>query len=382
MFMDSQDKTNEANCLLYGILSDTAKKTELLLNMAREGPSGMETVVRAAMHVDILGDEAKTVPIRNLFLRLEELENEHPRLRDRRDIVNKLISVLTLGEGHGLPQKRITMIEWRSHAASCIIFEIGEKRGVKVAGHLLFAIKNPYYADIASQLLGNMEGKPLGKADAESMRIFIHAGIQRLHDPAEQRSARIFLKKLIEEGQNPLICLAAPLLTAMEDACCSDIARQLLDLMDEKKLGRGDNHCMNALATVAAEALSDPKRKDHAVGFIENVMGEAKNDPIYFVGPLLEATLDDKRTVIAQELLELMEGLRLGKGDEATFKATMHLLSRAAVNAVQKPLARRIIQELVDEGIKMGPIRDYESPKWKPRHSRHQDHQAARRNRY
>jgi hypothetical protein len=238
----------EVVMLVDTILTDAAGKISKLLGIAGTCFKDMDNVVKAAMHYRALGDERKTDSIRPLILELEELEVRKPEVKGVPPVSSRLVGALSFAPG--MPAGKLEMYKCRAHASGCLIQEVGGKRAIKVVGPLISAMRNPDCADICGKLLRNLQLGPLGKSDIQDMKSLTYNATSALSYPDRAPLGELFLEKLIKEGNYDLVYLAAPLLAATKDRKCQEPVRRLMEVLEEKPLGRGDRTALDSLGDV------------------------------------------------------------------------------------------------------------------------------------
>jgi len=243
----------------------------------------------------------------------------------------------------------------------------GQSNLIYLAGPLLAATRNPEQGQIAMELLDAMDGKRLGAADAETMKKIASIGTASIARDKQKDYAKRVLGRIIDEAPCNLIYLAGPLLAATRNPEQGQIAMELLDAMDGKRLGSADAETMKKIASIGSAAMADSRNREYAGKLLWKIICEGKCDLIYFVGPLVAATQDPEQSQIARGLLDAMTGKKLGKGDESTIECITRVFRAARYSIIQSQYVEEFTAKLKkEEGISLKLNTAYQAPQWRP----------------
>jgi len=265
------------------------------------------------------------------------------------------------------------------------VIDEGENELIYFVGPLIAALRNPACEDVAKELLDKMENKKLGKGDSETLKNLISIGTAAMRDENRKEYVRTFLEKVIDEGENELIYFVGPLIAVLQDPACEDVAKKLLNKMENKKLGKGDSETLKGLISVGTATMKNENRKEYVRTFLEKIIDEGENELIYFVGPLIAALKDPACGEITKKLLNKMENKKLGKGDSETIKKIERIFRGAIHNPKQRFYVETFMDKLKEEGNKININGNrYEGPTWNRRltSNNHREKNMRMKNRY
>ncbi len=163
----------------------------------------------------------------------------------------------------------------RGYAVIFLKKAIGEEQNdlIYFVAPLLCAMKNPAFAATARGLLDEMRGKRLGWGYPGTIKDLAWTGAGAIKDKTRWEYATTFLRKIIDEGENDLIHLVAPLIGVRGDRypACRGIAKELLNTIKDRELGEADSKTLEEIEGIFQKAVHSPKKRRDVLLFSEKL---------------------------------------------------------------------------------------------------------------
>lgn len=379
-----RDIQNVANTLDH-------EKVLALLELASKSRITYDLVAKSIVHYTCLGNEDIHPFVRELILELEEMEERIPDIRPKENIVNKMVATLRgLSDKRDLTQTMIKQCEWRVNASLLLLHEISKKRPLKVAMPLLAGGQHPEVRKHGRNLIHQILKRRLGSTDIETLKSLVAittaviGSDQRSEEKTDnrrrwERFVFSIVNKMIEEGENPFIYFAGPLLCAMRSG--EGMPKVLLDKILEKPFGNLDAEMLIELskiisAIISLENSSSITQYEYALKIGRKTIVECENAPVYFLKNLIVSARSTVRSVAAEELMEVMKnhirnGSKLGIPDEVTHDELIRCINWYHSQDILTDHVEFFIKQMGHEGLWKGPLPrlrgscQYEGPRWK-----------------
>jgi len=317
--MVSKEVADEIKRIVEGI-QDDPENFKRLLEIGKAGPELHLLVAKSAIHFSNLGDERKQKKLKNLILKLYQQELEQPDLVKFGSVLGTMVMCLhSYEERAGLTERKIELYENRQKIVEEIFWEMTEKadigmlrvslavmqdegvrkrenaafyfemlieRGIEscsegligFVGPLLASTgsMNPEFIKTAERFLEILCEKNLGKGSPETMKEFGSIMSRVMCDPSRRIFVRRVVDKIISENKNELIYLVGPLVAALKDDCprVRKTAREILEKIERKKLGRGDEETVANTGRIFGAAVRNPASTEIVLRLIEKLERE------------------------------------------------------------------------------------------------------------
>ena len=175
----------------------------------------------------------------------------------------------------------------RKYAVSLLgqIIDQNQNDLIYLVGPLLAAAQDPLRHGAVITLLDKMEGKTLGKGDAECLRRLASVSTAALTDTGRREHVVSLFGQIIDQNQNDLVYFVGPLLAATQNPSQKRAAFSLLDKMEGKPLGKGDTEAIKKLSRILRAAITTPAQGGYAKSFAKQLACEGVDVNLGYESP-------------------------------------------------------------------------------------------------
>lgn len=366
---------------LLNEIADCPENIELLIDIASKNAKNNATVVKAAIHYDCLGDPNRYDNIKELILKLYDLEENNPGLAWEQTVTSTLIG--TIGGAKAKKEKlsRIgkRMCDFRTKVSMELIEEIIRNKGyMKTLPHLIGALDDLVTRKNAEYLLdrifnGKSSPEP-GKTNIRTLELLGRmCGIiirNRENDDELIYYTTEAVKKAFYAAKDNLLYVLTPVLEAWEyENHTPPIMFEYT--LKSGKLGYGDQKLMDRFVNTCISQLGKSANMKEMPALIawRRYLDEEKDNKILLIAPLINFILnsvDFNQRKATEELykiigkpyhdrfsvpssLEDSHKLEIGKLDYQTLKSLPKAIAEGLNHGIiDHNDARKIINALIE----------------------------------
>jgi len=216
--------------------------------------------------------------LETLLLRLERNEYDDPSIWWEQNVPCTLVGCFEgVGNKRLLGFDEMDMREWRVIAAYTLVKKMIEhENGIMVVGPLIAACEDPTNEILANELLEMASNQELGRGNSKALKQLIRIGTATIaSDRSHIKNTTIgILEQIIEEDDNDLIYFVGPLVAASRNPYHGNIARDLLEMILDKKLGKPDKETADQIGDIFRRESPCQKHTELVGGFLRKLRME------------------------------------------------------------------------------------------------------------